>query len=420
MKFIHAADIHLDSALRGLERYEGAPVEEIRGATRRAFDNLVQLAIDEEVAFVLLAGDLYDGDWRDYNTGLYFVGQMQRLHDASIPVFIVSGNHDAASQITKSLRLPDNVKLFSTRKPETVILDELGVAIHGQGFATRAVTEDISRDYPQGDAQLFNIGLLHTSLDGKPGHEPYAPCSVDGLRSRDHQYWALGHVHKREVISEDPWIVFPGNIQGRHSRETGPKGCTLVTVDNGNVSSVEQIELDVMRWELCEVDAAACDTLDDLYGDMRLQLQKIVDEADGRPVAVRIVVRGDTPLHSQLHAGVEGLKQEFRALCNGFGGAGMWLEKLSLKSAPAPGNDEIVSNDEALGGLLGVIRELEVDDAAASSLLDEVAALGGKLPPELRSGDDGYDLTDPRLLAETLEDVKELLLNRLLTTEESD
>ena len=101
MKFIHAADIHLDSALRGLERYEGAPVEEIRSATRRAFDNLVQLAIDEQVAFVLLAGDLYDGDWKDYNTGLYLVGQMQRLHDASIPVFIVAGNHDAASQITK-------------------------------------------------------------------------------------------------------------------------------------------------------------------------------------------------------------------------------------------------------------------------------------------------------------------------------
>ena len=420
MKFIHAADIHLDSALRGLERYEGAPVEEIRSATRRAFDNLVQLAIDEQVDFVLLAGDLYDGDWKDYNTGLYFVGQMQRLHDDSIPVFIVAGNHDAASQITKSLRLPDNVTLFSTRKPETVILHDLGVAIHGQGFSTRAVTEDLSLGYPQGDAQLFNIGLLHTSLDGKPGHEPYAPCSVEGLRSRGYQYWALGHVHQREVISEDPWIVFPGNVQGRHIRETGPKGCTLVSVDNGIVSSVEHVDLDVMRWVHCEVDVAACDSLDDLYEDVRIRLQQSLDEADGRPVAVRIVLQGNTPLHSQLHAGIENLKQEFRALCNAFGGAGMWLEKLSLKSAPASGGDEIVSNDEALGGLPGIIRKLEVDDAAAASLLDEVAALGGKLPAELRSGDDGYDLTDPHLFAETLDDVKELLVNRLLMTEGSN
>ena len=233
MKFLHAADIHLDSALHGLERYEGAPVEEIRSATRRAFDNLIELAIDEEVAFVLLAGDLYDGDWKDYNTGLYFVERMRRLHDAGIRVFIVAGNHDAASQITKHLRLPDNVTLFSTRQPERVVLEDLDVAIHGQGFATRAVTDDLSQAYPQGDPQRFNIGLLHTCLDGKPGHEPYAPCSIAGLRSKGYQYWALGHVHKREEVSQDPWIVFPGNIQGRHIRESGPKGCTLVTVDNG-------------------------------------------------------------------------------------------------------------------------------------------------------------------------------------------
>ncbi len=419
MKFIHAADIHLDSALRGLERYEGAPVEEIRGATRRAFENLVQLAIEQEVAFVLLAGDLYDGDWRDYNTGLYFVGQMQRLHDASIPVFIVSGNHDAASRITKSLRLPGSVTLFSTRNPETVILEDLGVAIHGQGFATRAVMEDLSAGYPQGDPQLFNIGLLHTSLDGKPGHEPYAPCSVDGLRSRGYDYWALGHVHKREVISKDPWIVFPGNIQGRHIRESGPKGCTLVSVDNDIVASVEHINLDVMRWVRCEVDVTSSESMDDLYEDVRLQFQKIADKVDGRPVAVRIVLLGKTPLHSQLHAGMEDMKQEFRSLCNGFGGAGMWLEKFSLKSEPAPHGDEVASNDEALGGLLDTIRKLEVGDAATASLLDEIASLGSKLPVELRSGEDSYDPANPIQLGEILEDVKELLVNRLLMTEGS-
>src|SRR5690554_5608822 len=203
-RFIHAADIHLDSALHGLERYEGAPVEEIRSATRRAFDNLVELAIDEQVAFVLLAGDLYDGDWKDYNTGLYFSERMGRLREAGIRVFMIAGNHDAASQITKHLRLPDNVKAFSTHSPETAFVEELSVAIHGQGFVSRAVTDDLSQAYPPGDAQLFNIGLLHTCLDGKPGHEPYAPCTVSGLRSKGYQYWALGHVHKREEVSREP------------------------------------------------------------------------------------------------------------------------------------------------------------------------------------------------------------------------
>ena len=111
MKFIHAAYVHLDSPLRGLERYEGAPVDEIRGATRRALENLFELAIDREVDFVLIAGDLYDGDWKDHNTGLFFVKQAARLHEASIPIYMISGNHDAANRMTRSLRMPDNVTL---------------------------------------------------------------------------------------------------------------------------------------------------------------------------------------------------------------------------------------------------------------------------------------------------------------------
>ena len=132
--FIHAADVHIDSPLWGLERYEGAPVDEIRGATRRSFENLVTLAIEEKVDFVIIAGDLYDGEWKDYNTALFFVREVAKLRDAGIRVFAVTGNHDAASQITRSLRMPDNVTLFSTRKPQTIRLDSLGVALHGQSF----------------------------------------------------------------------------------------------------------------------------------------------------------------------------------------------------------------------------------------------------------------------------------------------
>lgn len=142
--FLHAADVHLDSPLLGLERYEGAPVEYVRGAARRAFQNLVQLALDEEADFLLIAGDLYDGDWRDSNTGLFFASQAARLKEAGIGVYLIRGNHDAASQITCQLRLPENVFDFSTREPETKVDDDLGVAIHGQGFHTQAVLDDLS------------------------------------------------------------------------------------------------------------------------------------------------------------------------------------------------------------------------------------------------------------------------------------
>jgi DNA repair exonuclease SbcCD nuclease subunit len=414
-KFLHAADIHLDSPLRGLERYEGAPVEEIRSATRRAFDNLVDLAIEEEASFVLLAGDLYDGDWKDYNTGLYFVQRMGRLQEAGISVFLITGNHDAASQITRHLRLPDNVKKLSDKKPQQVVLEDQGVAINGQGFASRAITDDLSEKYPQGEPDLFNIGLLHTCLDGKPGHEPYAPCTIDGLRSKGYQYWALGHVHKREEVADDPWIVFPGNIQGRHARETGPKGCTLVTVDNNQVQTVQERSLDVLRWSVCPVDLTAAETADDVYSQVRDALQDTLDSAEGRPVATRLVFTGTCPRNAKLHSEFDYWEHECRAIATGFASPGLWLEKLSLKTRSSTSSEELSHREDALSGLLKAIRELELGEEIPSELLDEINVLRRKLPAEVLSGEERFEPTGPAQLKTALDGVKEMLTTRLLT-----
>src|SRR5690625_3480523 len=155
--FLHTADIHLDSPLRGLERYPGAPVAEIRNATRAAFTNLIDLAIEKKVDFIIIAGDLYDGDWQDYNTGLFFIKEMNRLRQHKISAFIISGNHDAASVLTKQLRLPENVHHFSSESPETFQIESLDVALHGQSFATRAVTENLAQKFPPAEPALFNI-----------------------------------------------------------------------------------------------------------------------------------------------------------------------------------------------------------------------------------------------------------------------
>jgi exonuclease SbcD len=414
VKFIHAADIHLDSPLRGLERYEGAPIDEIRGATRRAFENLIQLAIDEEVAFVLLAGDLYDGDWRDYNTGLFFAGQMARLQDAGIGAFVVAGNHDAASQITKTLRPPQNVHVFATRAPETVQLERLGVAIHGQGFSTRAVTEDLTRRYPVADPDLFNIGLLHTSLDGRPGHEAYAPCTLDGLRSRGYHYWALGHVHKREVVAEEPWVVFPGNTQGRNARETGSKGCSLVTVEAGRVESVAHRALDVVRWSVCSMDVADAKTLEEVYDRVEHALADAVEEGEGRLVATRLRLQGACPVHTGLRAAREPVTNECRSLAGMIGSGGLWIEKVVFDTRRAESEDAAIAREDAFGGLLRSIRDLELDTARLAQLAEEVKDLSAKLPVDLRSGSDALDPSRPEYLRECLEDVKALLLERLL------
>lgn len=413
-KFLHAADVHLDSPLRGLERYEGAPVAEIRGATRRALENLVDVAIAEEVAFVLIAGDLYDGDWKDYNTGLYFSGQMGRLQEAGIDVYAIAGNHDAASQISKVLRPPPNVHFCATRAPETFLLESLGVAIHGQGFATRSVTEDLSRAYPTPDSELFNVGLLHTSLDGRPGHEPYAPCTVDALRSRGYQYWALGHVHQREVVAQEPWIVFPGNLQGRHIRESGAKGCSLVTVEAGQVASVEHRPVDVLRWALCPVDITGAASLDEVYDRTSRALDGLLDAAEDRLLAVRLRLGGACAVSARLRARREAVTNECRALADGVAAGALWVEQVELDARPAGSETAALARDDAFGGLLRAIRDLELDPQRRVELAGELADLAPKLPAELAAGDEGYDPAHLALLRESLEDAKALLLERLL------
>ena len=238
--FLHAADLHLDSALRGLSRYEGAPAAEIRAATRRAAENLVDLALDRRADFVLLAGDIYDGAWRDFSTGLFFAQLMTRLREAETPVVLLTGNHDAASVVARRLSLPDNVTVLGHDAPETRRFDSWDVSVHGQGFADRAVTENLAANYPPPDPGRFNIGLLHTACDGgaESGHAPYAPCTPKQLADHGYDYWALGHIHQPGDLHDSSQrgaapIVFPGNTQGRSVRECGPRGCRLVRVDDG-------------------------------------------------------------------------------------------------------------------------------------------------------------------------------------------
>jgi DNA repair exonuclease SbcCD nuclease subunit len=412
VKFIHTADIHLDSPLKGLEVYEDAPIKEIRGATRRAFDNLIDLAIEEGVDFILIAGDLYDGDWKDYQTGLFFAARMGRLFKAGIKVFIVSGNHDAASQSTKAMPLPGNVTLFPTKKPRSVKLDEFGVIIHGQSYSHHSVTENLGSQFPQRDSNYFNIGLLHTSLTGREGHENYAPCTQDELKSKGYDYWALGHVHKREIVSEDPWIIFPGNIQGRHIKETGAKGATLVTVEDGRITEVEERELDVLRWAICQVDVSQCETPDSVHDAVREAFEKELDQADGKTLALRLVLTGKCPIHTQLLDRTAQWTEGFRGISVGFGD--VWLEKVKFKTTRKVSLDDILDEDTPIAGLLRSIHHLELDGDTLLELVPELSALKTKLPIEILSGDDPFLDPSPDKTAELRTEVQELLMAKLL------
>jgi DNA repair protein SbcD/Mre11 len=412
--FLHAADIHLDSPLLKLEHYEGAPVEDLRHATRRALENLVELAIIEHVDFVLIAGDLYDGDWKDYNTGLYFVSQMTKLREAEIPVYIIAGNHDAASRMTKTLRLPDGVFMFPADKPGTFHLEDLGVAIHGQGFAKPAVSKDLSAGYPLAVSGCFNIGMLHTCATGREDHEPYAPCTIEGLLSKDYDYWALGHVHKREVLHEDPLIVFSGNIQGRHIRETGPRGCMLVTVDERGRAGADFRHLDVIRWMLCDIDASGADRGDDVVDRICKQLEVLLEQND-LPMAMRIEVEGSCRAHAELAADPEHWNNEIRSAAMDLSNGRIWIEKLRIRTNPLIKAEVSDPAEGPVSEILHLLDEVQSDPGRLGKLGESLNDFWKKLPREIRQGRDAISPDNTEWLTDMLDQVRPMLLRRLIS-----
>ena len=377
-RFLHAADIHLDSPLLGLRARNEDAARLFAAASRKAFSNLVDAAIGHETAFVIIAGDLYDGDWKDYATGQFFVRQAGRLARARIKLFLIRGNHDAASEISRALPPPDGMHQFSTRKVETVEIPELTVALHGRSFANRQVTDNFAGDFPAARPGWFNIGVLHTSLTGRDGHDVYAPCSLDDLLRLGYQYWALGHIHAREVVHADPPVVFPGNLQGRHARETGPKGATLVTVDNNNVTKLEALELDAARWETPIIDIAGLSDERALHDAVRAALTPLVGACDGRPLALRLRLTGASPLHAQLVADRERLAEELQAVASTLSDQ-VYVEKLLIDTR-APGVAGMLALP--LADLEEAIGAVALRPEFRHDLASHLALIRAKAPPE--------------------------------------
>ena len=383
VRFLHAADVHLDSPLRGLSAYPGAPVELLRSATRTAFTGLIDTALEEEVDFVVIAGDLYDGDWKDFNTGIFFAREMGRLAQAGIPAFVLFGNHDAESEITKQLTLPENVKTFSARKPETHRLESLQVALHGRSFREAATTENLAIDYPEPLPGWLNIGVLHTALEGDAAHATYAPCSIAQLAAKGYDYWALGHVHEHRIVSKDPLVVFPGNIQGRHARELGPRGAVLVTA-NENGLAVERRILDEVRWAHVRVDAAIAKSLEDVVYATRREIEAAVARgAEGRLLAIRVTIAGRTAAHGALFGLESQLRAEILAQAAALGDEVAWIEKVRIETEPDTTPETLRARADAIADLQVMLERAQVDGVLLDDIAAELADLVTKAPKAL-------------------------------------
>lgn len=378
--FIHAADIHLDSPLHGLSRKDDAFSQLVRGATRKAFSNVVDLAIEEGAAFVVIAGDLYDGAWKDQSTGQFAIAQLARLARAGIRSVIVFGNHDADSRVTRHLTAPEGVYKLKSAKCETVLFDDLGVAIHGRSYKEAATTENIASTYCPPVAGLLNIALLHTALDGHEGHANYAPCSLGELQAAGHDYWALGHVHDHAIRSDHPHVVFAGNTQGRHIKETGSKGAVVVRVEEGAISHVEHRATDEVRWAHARVDASGARDPIEALAAIQSELRPAVLGANGRPMAARVSIEVDGALAQRLKADPAWFEAEVRGHAAGVSDA-LWIERV-----------KVIARDTALPiGLPLELQELlaqALDDPDCLRAVENaVAPLTAKLPADVDDRD---------------------------------
>ncbi len=418
-RIIHAADIHLDSPLQKLSSYEGAPADQIRRASREALNNLVDFALASHVNLVVIAGDLYDGDWNDQNTGLFFVAQATRLVEAGIPILVIRGNHDAANLMTSSLPLPRNPDgseiMLSSEAVECRLFDSLGIAVHGKSFQNRSEHENLAASYGPALGGFFNLGLLHTSLGGFEGHDPYAPCTPSELADKQYDYWALGHIHQRgnhEIEGAAP-VVYSGNLQGRHARECGPKGCYLIDVNDRNQCELSFHELDVVRWEKCIIQGSSLNHLDDVFDQFQEWLTSALAACGEKLLVVRVEVTGTT-IHSEaLRYQSSSMVGGLRSIAVSHGRGRVWIEQLKIRTKSKPVGNSESEIEGPLASLNAILEMLRGEGDCGELIKDDVKNLQKKLPHDILDWRAEFALDDKAVLDDLLESASSEVKERL-------
>lgn len=375
IRILHTADIHLDSPLRSLALCDSELRDRVRTASRTALTRIVNIALAEDVAALLIAGDLFDGAERSARTAAFLALQLERLRDRGIRVFYIKGNHDAENPLTGELNLPDNVHVFDGRGGKVELAD--GVWIHGVSFASRHAPESLLPKLPPPVDGAVNIAMLHTSLAGAEGHDPYAPCTVGDLAAAGFDYWALGHVHRRQVHSEEPWVVMPGTPQGRDIGELGPKSATLVTIDE--TIGIEEVPTSVVEFVQVKIDATDTESDDALRDLLRRTLRDTARSLASDSAVIRLELTGRTPRRWQVLRDQDVWTDTTAQYARETGA--LWLDKVvfNLSDSAEPGH----SATDELAEIMKTIRE---EPGFAETCRAEIEGILQELPPQRRAG----------------------------------
>ena len=353
LRFVHTADLHLDSPLKSLATRDPSLAHAVRTASRTALTRTVDLCVDEAVDALVIAGDLYDGDQRSMHTAAALTREMRRLHEAGVPAYVVRGNHDARSRITRELALPDNVHGYDGRGG-THLLGDGRAAFHGVSFTKAHAPESLVAKFRAPRPDAWNVGVLHTSLAGAEGHDVYAPCAVADLVGRGYDYWALGHVHVRAVHREHaPAIVMPGNPQGRDMGEDGPRSVTLATLDEAAGTRLEARTVGPARFERLTLDATGVPDWQTLVRACEDALVERREALDEEQLICRVELVGDSPLAWRAARDADVLEELLRGTAGGLDGT--WVDR--VRSSLRPPASGAGASDETLHRLTDLVDE---------------------------------------------------------------
>ncbi|MBM7563671.1 metallophosphoesterase family protein [Paenibacillus sacheonensis] len=397
-RFIHAADLHVDSPFRGLSEAPSHVREALQASTFRAVARLVDAAIAEAVDFVVIAGDLYDSADRSLRAQLALQKEWQRLHAHGVQLFVIHGNHDPLSGQQAALRWPDSVYFFGAERVEQVPAytrqGELAAYITGISYGTRSVTANLAAGYKARMDDSYGIALLHGNVDGIDGHDPYAPCRLDELVGAGFHYWALGHIHIRAVLHEYPHVVYAGNTQGRHAKESGAKGCYVVDVSASRETELRFVPLDSVRWLNVQTAIEGLTSEQELLDAMEDEVCRAAADCGGRSIMARFSLVGRGVLHARLGDSerlqelLEGLRERIAENGSGLFSTGnseygwCWISELEASTGAPIDLAALAEEDSFIGELIRESRQAESGEALQSLMEEAMLPLLGS--PKLR------------------------------------
>ncbi len=373
-RFIHCSDLHIDSPFKGLVSQVPSLTEQLRESTFRSFHNIVRLAVEEKVDAVLIAGDIFDGTDRSLQAQLKFRRGLLELSEKGIPSFIVHGNHDPSNSWSHTLDWPESTTIFPGNKVERVPVTRDGNTlawIYGISYPQKEVNENLALKFKKDQEQGFAVGLLHANVGRDPGHDNYAPCSLQDLISSNFDYWALGHVHNFKILRENnPCIVYSGNTQARHLKEAGPKGCCLVTLNSGAPADIRFMPTDVVSYRSAKVDVSGASSINNVLQAIQSQVEKLAEESLTREgLVAQLVLAGRTTIHNELQ-NLEVAKALTEEIHTVFEGQSPWvMVDLSVQTANTYDIDSLKDGKDFVADLLNLC---ESQDEQLQNKIQEV------------------------------------------------